>query len=112
MLATLKQLPAQRGSAPPLLPQPDGCRSEHGAVGCADSSTERRQVAAFPRHCLPGIWPGLDEDAYAIRALSEAGISFFVSNSFPRIFHSMVSAAVAYPSSAKARKKPNAYWDK
>lgn len=43
-----------------------------------------KQLIPFMDIAYQGFGDGLDEDAYAIRAMTDAGVSFFVSNSFSK----------------------------
>ncbi|RMM03565.1 Aromatic-amino-acid aminotransferase, partial [Pseudomonas syringae pv. maculicola] len=45
-----------------------------------------RQLIAFLDIAYQGFGKGIDEDAYAIRAMADAGITTLVSNSFSKIF--------------------------
>jgi len=85
MLATLQTLPTQ--SIVLLHP----CC--HNPTGVDLSQAQWRQVIAVAaaRRLIPfldiayqGFGDNLDDDAYAIRAMADAGVSFFVSNSFSK----------------------------
>jgi len=65
----------------------------HNPTGVDLSPEQWRQVIAIiaERHLIPfldiayqGFGDGLEEDAYTIRAMADAGISFLVSNSFSK----------------------------
>ena len=43
-----------------------------------------RQLLPFLDIAYQGYGDGIDEDAYAIRALADAGVSFFCANSFSK----------------------------
>ncbi|MCF9019022.1 MULTISPECIES: aromatic amino acid transaminase [Pseudomonas syringae group] len=45
-----------------------------------------RQLIPFLDIAYQGFGNGMDEDAYAIRAMTEAGVTAFISNSFSKIF--------------------------
>ncbi|MEE4801592.1 amino acid aminotransferase [Pseudomonas alliivorans] len=45
-----------------------------------------RQLIPFLDIAYQGFGNGMDEDAYAIRAMTDAGVTAFVSNSFSKIF--------------------------
>lgn len=47
---------------------------------------QERQLIPFLDIAYQGFAEGLNEDAYAIRAMAKAGLSLFVSNSFSKIF--------------------------
>ncbi|ATP85365.1 amino acid aminotransferase [Acinetobacter baumannii] len=87
MLSTLKTLPEQ--SIVLLHP----CC--HNPTGADLNPTQWDQVIAVlkDRNLIPfldiayqGFGDGMEEDAYAIRALDQAGLNFIVSNSFSKIF--------------------------
>jgi aromatic-amino-acid transaminase len=50
------------------------------------SVIQHRNLVPFLDIAYQGFGEGIEEDAYAIRALASAGVSFFVSNSFSKIF--------------------------
>lgn len=45
-----------------------------------------KQLIAFLDMAYQGFGEGLEEDAYAVRAMAEAGLTFFVANSFSKNF--------------------------
>ncbi|MCV4683771.1 aminotransferase class I/II-fold pyridoxal phosphate-dependent enzyme, partial [Escherichia coli] len=45
-----------------------------------------RQLLPYVDIAYQGFGDGIEEDAYAIRALADAGVSFFVANSFSKSF--------------------------
>lgn len=45
-----------------------------------------RELIPFCDIAYQGLGQGMDEDAYAMRAMADAGLSFFVSNSFSKTF--------------------------
>ncbi len=47
---------------------------------------ERRGLIPFVDMAYQGFGDGLDEDAFALRAMADAGIQFFVANSFSKNF--------------------------
>ncbi|RBJ69263.1 aromatic amino acid aminotransferase, partial [Pseudomonas sp. MWU12-2534b] len=47
---------------------------------------KRKQLIPFLDIAYQGFGAGLEEDAYAIRAMADAGLSFLISNSFSKIF--------------------------
>ncbi|WP_122669533.1 aromatic amino acid transaminase [Pseudomonas viridiflava] len=87
MLDTVQGLPAQS-----ILLLHPCCHNPTGA----DLSVEQwdrlievikdRQLIAFLDIAYQGFGKGIDEDAYAIRAMADAGITTLVSNSFSKIF--------------------------
>jgi aromatic-amino-acid transaminase len=50
------------------------------------SVVQQRNLIPFLDMAYQGFGDGIEEDAYAIRAFERAGIKFFVSNSFSKIF--------------------------
>lgn len=46
----------------------------------------KRELIPFMDIAYQGFGAGIDEDAYAIRAMADAGVSFLVANSFSKIF--------------------------
>ena len=45
---------------------------------------KERQLIAFLDLAYQGFGAGIDEDAYAVRAMADAGLAFFVANSFSK----------------------------
>jgi aromatic-amino-acid transaminase len=85
MLATLKQLPAQSVVLlHPCCHNPTGVDLSTAQWDALIPVLKDGNLLPFLDIAYQGFGQGLDEDAYAIRALSEAGISFFVSNSFSK----------------------------
>lgn len=54
-----------------------------------------RELIPFLDIAYQGFGRGLDEDAYAIRAIASAGLTALVSNSFSKIFRCTASASAA-----------------
>ena len=52
----------------------------------------------------------MQEDAYLIRALDQAGMNFIVSNSFPRFSRYMVNVLADFPLSVTTKKQLSAFW--
>ncbi len=48
--------------------------------------TKQRELIPFLDIAYQGFGAGMDDDAYAIRAMASAGVNCFVSNSFSKIF--------------------------
>jgi aspartate/tyrosine/aromatic aminotransferase len=69
-----------------------------------------KNLIPFMDIAYQGFGDGLEEDAYAIRAMVAAGVSFFVSNSSPRTSPSTASAAAACRSSARMPKRRAGCW--
>jgi aspartate/tyrosine/aromatic aminotransferase len=57
-----------------------------------------------------GFGGGMEEDAYAIRAIASAGLPALVSNSFSKIFSCTASASADCLSYVKMLKPPAAFW--
>ncbi|KOP58415.1 MULTISPECIES: aromatic amino acid transaminase [Pseudomonas syringae group] len=87
MLDTVQSLPAQS-----ILLLHPCCHNPTGAdlsVAQWDQLIEvvkERQLIAFLDIAYQGFGKGMDEDAYAIRAMADAGVTTLVSNSFSKIF--------------------------
>ena len=87
MLATLEQVPA--GSIILLHPcchNPTGADLTPAQWDQLIALVVRRDLLPFLDIAYQGFGGTLDEDAYAIRAMADAGIPFLVSNSFSKIF--------------------------
>ncbi|MCS3803221.1 aromatic-amino-acid transaminase [Chromobacterium alkanivorans] len=87
MLATLETLPA--GSILLLHPcchNPTGSDLDNAQWDQVVALAKRKQLIPFMDIAYQGFGAGLEEDAYAIRAMADAGVSFLVSNSFSKIF--------------------------
>lgn len=85
MLAVLQSLPAQ--SIVILHP----CCHNPTGVDLSKGQWQQLIAVAVARNLIPfldiaylGFGDGLEEDAYVIRAMTDAGLSFFVSNSFSK----------------------------
>ena len=57
-----------------------------------------------------GFGDGIDDDAFALRALADAGVSFFVANSFSKSFRCMANAWAGSAWSALTRLRRNWCW--
>ncbi|RQO76088.1 aromatic amino acid aminotransferase [Aquitalea sp. FJL05] len=85
MLATLKQLPARSVVLlHPCCHNPTGVDLSTAQWDALIPVLKDGNLLPFLDIAYQGFGQGLDEDAYAIRALANAGISFFVSNSFSK----------------------------
>ena len=85
MLATLKQLPAQSVVLlHPCCHNPTGVDLSQAQWDALIPVLKNGNLLPFLDIAYQGFGQGLDEDAYAIRALADAGVSFFVSNSFSK----------------------------
>lgn len=69
-----------------------------------------RNLIPFLDIAYQGFGAGMEEDAYAIRAIANAGMPMLVSNSFSKIFSCTVSALAGCRSSVKILKPRGAYW--
>ena len=69
-----------------------------------------RNLIPFLDIAYQGFGAGMEEDAYAIRAVASAGLPVLVSNSFSKIFSCTASAWVASLWCAKTPKRQVAYW--
>lgn len=87
MLATLQQLPAHSiVLLHPCCHNPTGSDLSKSQWDEVIAVLKARQLVAFLDIAYQGFGAGLDDDAYAIRALERAGLTFLVSNSFSKIF--------------------------
>jgi aromatic-amino-acid transaminase len=85
MLATLKQLPAHSVVLlHPCCHNPTGVDLNTAQWDALIPVVQEGKLLPFLDIAYQGFGQGLDEDAYAIRALTNSGISFFVSNSFSK----------------------------
>ncbi len=69
-----------------------------------------RELIPFLDIAYRGFGRGLDEDAYAIRAIASAGLTALVSNSFSKIFHCTASVSAACRWSVTTPMPPGACW--
>jgi len=85
MRDTIKQLPAQSVVLlHPCCHNPTGVDLSHAQWDALIPVLQAGKLIPFLDIAYQGFGQGLNEDAYAIRALADAGISFFVSNSFSK----------------------------
>ena len=85
MLATIKQLPAQSVVLlHPCCHNPTGVDLSQAQWDALIPVLQANKLIPFLDIAYQGFGQGLNEDAYAIRALADAGVSFFVSNSFSK----------------------------
>lgn len=85
MLATIKQLPAQSVVLlHPCCHNPTGVDLSSAQWDMLIPVLKQAQLIPFLDIAYQGFGQGLNEDAFAIRSLSNAGISFLVSNSFSK----------------------------
>lgn len=68
-----------------------------------------RNLIPFLDIAYQGFGAGMEEDAYAIRAIASAGLPALVSNSFSKIFSCTASALAACPWCVKTPKPRDAY---
>lgn len=87
MLDALQQLPPRS-----ILLLHPACHNPTGS-DLSQAQWDRVIAVALERELIPfldiayqGFGAGMDEDAYAIRAMADAGLYFLVSNSFSKIF--------------------------
>lgn len=87
MLAALQRLPAQSiVLLHPCCHNPTGSDLTEAQWDQVVAVARARGLIAFLDIAYQGFGGGMEEDAYAIRALERAGLAFFVSNSFSKIF--------------------------
>nr|WP_199068485.1 amino acid aminotransferase [Chromobacterium sp. ASV5] len=87
MLQTLETLPERAiVLLHPCCHNPTGSDLSNAQWDEVAALIRRKGLIAFMDIAYQGFGAGLEEDAYAIRALAATGASFFVSNSFSKIF--------------------------
>ena len=85
MLATLKTLPARSVVLlHPCCHNPTGIDLSKEQWQAVIKLVAERELIPFLDIAYQGFGDSLDDDAYAIRAMADAGVSFFVSNSFSK----------------------------
>jgi aromatic-amino-acid transaminase len=70
----------------PCCHNPTGADLEKTEWDAIIDIVKQRRLLPFLDVAYQGYGEGMDEDAYAIRALADAGLSFLVSNSFSKTF--------------------------
>ncbi|MBX9296730.1 aromatic amino acid transaminase [Chromobacterium piscinae] len=87
MLAKLQTLPAKSiVLLHPCCHNPTGADLTDAQWDQVVEVAKTRQLIPFLDIAYQGFGAGLEQDAYAIRAMADAGIAFLVSNSFSKIF--------------------------
>lgn len=87
MLSTLKTLPEQSiVLLHPCCHNPTGADLKPAQWDQVIAVLKDRNLIPFLDIAYQGFGDGMEEDAYAIRALDQAGLNFIVSNSFSKIF--------------------------
>lgn len=87
MIDRLKTLPAQSiVLLHPCCHNPTGSDLTPAQWDQVIEVTKQRELIPFLDIAYQGFGAGIDEDAYAIRAMASAGVNCFVSNSFSKIF--------------------------
>ncbi|GAA5588081.1 aromatic-amino-acid aminotransferase [Acinetobacter calcoaceticus] len=87
MLSTLKTLPEQSiVLLHPCCHNPTGADLNQAQWDQVIAVLKDRNLIPFLDIAYQGFGDGMEEDAYAIRALDQAGLNFIVSNSFSKIF--------------------------
>lgn len=87
MLSTLKTLPEQSiVLLHPCCHNPTGADLNPAQWDQVIAVLKERNLIPFLDIAYQGFGDGMEEDAYAIRALDQAGLNFIVSNSFSKIF--------------------------
>nr|WP_294863693.1 amino acid aminotransferase [uncultured Pseudogulbenkiania sp.] len=85
MITCFKQLPAKTVVLlHPCCHNPTGVDLSNAQWREVIAVVKERDLIPFLDIAYQGFGDGLNEDAYAIRAMADAGISFFVSNSFSK----------------------------
>ena len=87
MLSCLQQLPEQSVVLlHPCCHNPTGADLTPAQWDQVIAVLKARQLIPFLDIAYQGFGEGMEQDAYAIRALDQAGLNFIVSNSFSKIF--------------------------
>lgn len=87
MCATLAELPARSiVLLHPCCHNPTGADLTPGQWDAVVKILAERQLIAFLDTAYQGLGEGMQQDAYAIRAMADAGLTLVVSNSFSKIF--------------------------
>ncbi|WP_122813899.1 aromatic amino acid transaminase [Pseudomonas viridiflava] len=87
MLDALQQLPARSiVLLHPCCHNPTGADLSVAQWDQVVEVVKARELIPFLDIAYQGFGKGMDEDAYAIRAMTEAGVTAFISNSFSKIF--------------------------
>ena len=87
MLEKLSQLPAKSiVLLHPCCHNPTGADLTTAEWDQVIEALQKQDLIPFLDIAYQGFGQGLEEDAYAIRALDQAGMNFIVSNSFSKIF--------------------------
>ena len=87
MLDALQQLPARSiVLLHPCCHNPTGADLSVAQWDEVVEVVKARELIPFLDIAYQGFGNGMDEDAYAIRAMTEAGVTAFISNSFSKIF--------------------------
>ncbi|HCU0096156.1 TPA: aromatic amino acid transaminase [Escherichia coli] len=87
LLATLKTLPARSiVLLHPCCHNPTGADLTNDQWDSAIEILKARELIPFLDIAYQGFGAGMEEDAYAIRAIASAGLPALVSNSFSKIF--------------------------
>lgn len=87
MLDALQQLPARSiVLLHPCCHNPTGADLSVAQWDQVVEVVKARELIPFLDIAYQGFGSGMDEDAYAIRAMTEAGVTAFISNSFSKIF--------------------------
>lgn len=87
LLATLKTLPARSiVLLHPCCHNPTGADLTNDQWDSVIEILKARELIPFLDIAYQGFGAGMEEDAYAIRAIASAGLPALVSNSFSKIF--------------------------
>ncbi len=112
LLATLNTLPARSiVLLHPCCHNPTGADLTPSQWDAVIEIVKARDLIPFLDIAYQGFGAGMDEDAYAIRAIASAGLPALVSNSFRRFSRCTASASAACPWCVKMLKLPRGFWD-
>lgn len=111
LLATLKTLPARSiVLLHPCCHNPTGADLTNDQWDAVIEILKARELIPFLDIAYQGFGAGMEEDAYAIRAIASAGLPALVSNSFSKIFSFTASASADFLLCVKMPKPLAAYW--
>ncbi len=111
MLATLQQLPARSiVLLHPCCHNPTGSDLTNAQWDRLIDVVKERELIPFLDIAYQGFGAGLNEDAYAIRAMAAVGLPCLISNSFSKSSRSITSGSVVYLWCVKVTRPQGVYW--
>lgn len=111
LLATLSTLPARSiVLLHPCCHNPTGADLTPAQWDAVIEILQARDLIPFLDIAYQGFGAGMEDDAYAIRAIASAGLPALVSNSFLKFSLYTVSVSAAFPWCAKTPRLQVACW--